>query len=364
MKKIEVPLPSKPYNIYAGANLEKLPSMIKKEKLFKNVFCAVDEKVFRLHKERILNVSAQFENFLFFRLKAEENKKNLSSAENIYSKMLKGNFGRDTLVLAIGGGITGDVAGFAAATYMRGVQLVHVPTTLLAAVDSAIGGKTGVNFGGAKNIVGAFYQPEFVFIDEDFLSTLPDAEISAGLGEVLKYALITGGGFYNFIKKNKTAILAREPRAIKKIIFESASVKAGAVAKDEKESGLRKILNLGHTFAHAVEAERNYKIKHGEAVIIGLAAAAYLSKELNLTSERIKEETLNFIRPFSQKIKIDGFDLNKIFRTMFYDKKNRDGELRFVLFSEPGNVLIDVPASAKAIRRALSSALKLFYGGK
>ena len=364
MKIIETALSDSSYKIYTSADFAKLPSLIKKEKLFENVFCIADENVYRLREEKFLKLSSSFEKFFLYRLKADENMKNISTAEKIYSKLLKNKFGRDTLIIAVGGGITGDVAGFAAATYMRGVQLVHIPTTLLAAVDSSIGGKTGVNFGGAKNIIGSFYQPKFVFIDDSFFTTLPDSEINSGVGEVLKYALLTGGSFYKYVKNNRTKILKRDARAIRKIIFESASVKAGVVSKDEKESGLRKILNLGHTFGHAIEAERNYKIKHGEAVIIGLAAAAFLSRELELTERSKAEEIIEFIKPFGEKIKIKKFDLNKIYRTMFYDKKNRGGELRFVLLAEPGKILIDVPAGKKEIRKALSLALKLFYNGK
>jgi 3-dehydroquinate synthase len=206
--------------------------------------------------------------------------KNLQTVEGIARKLVVAGADRHSLIVAVGGGVVGDVAGFVAASYLRGVALVHVPTTLVAQVDSAIGGKTGVNLPEGKNLVGAFYPPRLVLVDPEALRSLPDREFRGGLAEVIKYGVIADAELFAFLESNMEAILRREAKALEKIIRRSIEIKAQVVSKDERESGLREILNYGHTFGHALESTTRYKrFQHGEAVAWGMMCAALLGHE-------------------------------------------------------------------------------------
>jgi 3-dehydroquinate synthase len=269
-------------------------------------------------------------------------------------------YNRDTLIIAAGGGVVGDLAGYAAATFMRGVQLVHLPTTLLAMVDSSIGGKTGINFNKNKNIIGAFFQPEFVMADLEFLKTLPKSEIICGTGEIIKYAYLSNNDFFNYVNDNLNEILICNLTVLDKVISESVKIKSAVVKQDEKETGLRKILNLGHTFAHAYESELNFRIKHGEAVIAGLISALYLSNRLKILS---KEKFDRFIKlPLKINLSAAFNKLNKenVYNRMFSDKKSRGGRIKFVLLADTGKILIDVDASKADIYYALENTLEHF----
>ncbi len=296
----------------------------------------------------------------YYILKSGERSKSSTELHRIYSYLIEKKYNRDTLIIAVGGGVTGDLAGFAASTFMRGVQIVHVPTTLLAMVDSAIGGKTGINFNKTKNIIGAFYQPKFVLADLNFLNTLPESEIICGAGEIIKYAYLADNKFFNYVNDNLNGILQYRIEVLSKVITESVKIKAAVVMQDEKESGIRKILNLGHTFAHAYESELNFKVKHGEAVIAGLISALYLSNRLNILSN----EKLNKFIKLPLKINLStGFNkLNKekVYKRMFSDKKSREGKIKFVLLADAGKLIIDVDASKADIYYAVEKTLGHF----
>jgi len=210
-----------------------------------------------------------------------ESSKKLSTVEEITRGLVRAGADRKSLVIAVGGGVVGDVVGFAAASYLRGVALLQVPTTVVAQVDSAVGGKTGVNLPEGKNLVGAFYPPRRVLVDPEVLSSLPEREFRGGLAEVIKYGVIRDASLFCFLEENIGAILRREADALEQIIRRSIEIKANVVSRDEKESGLREILNYGHTFAHALEAVTHYRrYQHGEAVAWGLMCAALLGHEL------------------------------------------------------------------------------------
>ena len=362
MKTIDIPLKENSYKIYFGRNLfARIPGLIKKKKLPDNVFIIVDSKVHKLWGEIITkSLSGRFTKFEYIKVNAKETGKSLQTMERIFSKIISKNYSRDTLIISIGGGIIGDIAGFVAATYSRGIKYIQVPTTLLAMVDSAIGGKTGVNFGQTKNIVGSIYQPEFVLIDTDFLRTLPQKEILCGIGEIVKYTFLTNEKFYTYVLKNLDKIFALDKKTIENVLHECVSFKAGVVASDEKEKGLRKVLNLGHTFAHAIEVEQNHKIKHGEAVIIGLACALYLSKEVGLLKkERFTRYSL-LVDKFKDQVKIRRFNKHKIFSIMHRDKKNKDNKINFVLLKKAGEIILDFEADRKLIFKSIDYGLNLF----
>lgn len=360
MKKIKIKTKRKNYIVFIGDSiLGLITDIIMEQGLHKNLFIVVDEHVFNIHEKYITDtVIIDNEKIHFYKLKPGENSKSFEGLTNILAELIKYKYGRDTLLISIGGGVTGDLAGFAASVYMRGIQLVHVPTTLLAAVDSAIGGKTGINFNNYKNIFGAFYQPEFVLIDTKFISSLSKEEINSGVGEVIKYAFLTNKNFFTYIYKNFDKIYSLDQNILEKIICESVLFKGSVISNDEFEGGLRKILNLGHTFAHAYESMSNYSIKHGEAVAVGIISALFLSYKTVLLSKKKLNEFLRL--PLSMKLSsfpID--DYNSILEFMYRDKKNREGEIRFILLSDIGNIISDVSADKSDIYYALEETKNL-----
>ncbi len=361
MKKIKVSLSENSYDIFVGKSIyDQLTTLLKKHGTHKNTLVVADGNVMKLHgkKIRALVSSSRGKSNLYI-LKPGEKSKSYTELNKIYSFLLEKGYGRDTLIIAAGGGVTGDLVGYAASTFMRGVQLVHIPTTLLAAVDSSVGGKTGINFDKKKNMIGTFYQPEFVFIDTDFLATLPDPEIKSGLGEVIKYAFLSDESFFSYVSKNLEGISGRDAVVLEKTIIKSAGIKAAVVSQDERESGLRKILNLGHTFAHAYESELNFKVKHGEAVIAGIVSALILSGKMGLLPASDLEEYLKL--PLKVKISplFRSFDSAGIYRQMSSDKKNRGGKIKFVLTSGIGKILLDVEAPRKTVMNSLEASKKL-----
>jgi 3-dehydroquinate synthase len=355
LKKINIKSKSFTYPVFIGSNiLQSLPLLLEKHKLYKNVFIVIDENVEKIYGKEIRKLVNRWasRNALFI-LKASERSKSLMTLKKIYTALADDEFGRDTLLLSVGGGITGDVAGCCAATYMRGVQLVHVPTTLLASVDSSIGGKTGVNFYNRKNLIGSFYQPQFVIIDTGFLQTLPAAELKSGAGEIIKYAFLSNKDFYNYILQNFNELLLLNNKVLSKVISESVLIKAGVVSQDEKETRLRKILNFGHTFAHAFESHSGYKIKHGEAVVGGILAALFLSHKLKFFSDEKLESYLKFLSVYKLPSAIKKVNNNIILELMRLDKKKSGDRIKFVLLKDIGNLVIDAEIEKKEIFYAL-----------
>lgn len=362
MKKIKVNLGGSSYPVYIGKNnFAKLNRLLKNHTSASSYFFIVDSKFNYYHKfpvDQLINSFDSKTGKLIF--KSTEKNKSYVSINRIHEKLIKGKFGRDTAIIAIGGGITGDIAGYAASTFMRGLEYVQVPTTLLADIDSSVGGKTGINFSGIKNIIGTFHQPKFVLIDTSFLSTLDKNELLCGMGEAFKYSLIGSESFYNFFTKKFTSLQKCEHSSITKLIEESVKLKSAVVEHDEKESGLRRILNLGHTFAHAIETEQTHKIKHGQAVVIGIVCSIYLSHSLGILNIQKAEEFLNAARLFYGKIKLSSPNAAKIYDFMQNDKKNRSGEIKFVLLQDTGKILLDISADKKLVLNSINKGIDFF----
>jgi 3-dehydroquinate synthase len=344
MKTVHVPVPGHAYDALFGADvLERLPEEIERREIGDALFVVLDENVDRLHGDRVrAALDGRFRRVVYETLPAGESAKTLEQTSRLYSRMLDEGFGRDMLTVAVGGGATGDSAGFAAATFMRGVNLVHVPTTVLSMVDSSIGGKTGVNFAGAKNVVGSFHQPKLVFADVKFLDTLPDDEIDAGAGEIAKYAFIADKSFFDLLIDRHDAFFQRDADFLIDALSKAASVKAAVVAEDEKERGLRKLLNLGHTFGHAFESALEFRVKHGHAVAAGVVAALALSRRLGITTAetelRLRELPLRVNIP-NEIAEVDPYVALEATRL---DKKNMRGATRFVLPVDIGVTLPEV----------------------
>ncbi|SDJ96730.1 3-dehydroquinate synthase [Natronincola ferrireducens] len=268
-----------------------------------------------------------------------ETTKNLSVIEGILNTMIDRGFTRRSQIIAVGGGVIGDIAGFCASIYMRGIDFIQVPTTLLAQVDSSVGGKTGVNMPQAKNIVGSFYQPKAVVIDTDVLRTLPPRELISGIGEVIKYGIIYDGDFLDYIDAHLPQLLKLDEDIMPKVIKGCCEIKAEIVAKDEREVGLRKILNFGHTIGHSLEALTQYKkYTHGEAVLMGMYYETLMAKKLGYIDEVYCDEIAEIIQKTGISLELQGITLSDLIGGMMKDKKNHGGKISFILPIGKGKV--------------------------
>jgi 3-dehydroquinate synthase len=287
---------------------------------------------------------------------AGESTKSLDQASLLYDRLVALRADRHTCVVAVGGGVVGDLAGFVAATYARGLPLLMVPTSLLAMVDSSVGGKVGVNHPGAKNIIGAFHQPSGVWIDTDSLASLPVRELRCGLAEVVKYGVILDADFFGFLEENARSIVeGRDPASIRRIIARSCDLKAEVVSKDEREeAGLRAVLNFGHTVGHAIEAVAGYggAFQHGEAVAVGMVVESRLAERLGWIGPEVTARLVALLRRFGLPVEAPGLVADSLFYAMGRDKKNQGGKVRFVLPRSIGRVELAEPAEAD-VRAAL-----------
>ena len=332
---------SYPIKIEQGV-LDKVGEVLAETKHGNRYAIISDETVFSLYGERLTD-SLNKENldYEIFTFPAGEENKNLQTFAMLLSQLASAKLDRKDCVIAIGGGVTGDLAGFVAASYMRGINFVQIPTTLLSQVDSSVGGKTGVDLPEGKNLAGAFYQPKAVFIDPDVLATLPEDEILGGLAEVIKYGVIWDENFFHFLEKNYSKILALDPEYIKEIIYTSCKIKAEVVARDEREGGLRRILNFGHTIGHAVEAESQFSLIHGLAVSIGMAAAARLSKIKGLIEQSEVDRITDLLVACKMPIEVPAeYSRERIVDYLLVDKKVAAGKVVFVLCDTIGNTVI------------------------
>ncbi len=291
---------------------------------------------------------------------AGEEGKRLEQIESLADQMYAAGADRGSCVLAFGGGVAGDVGGFLAAAYMRGVDVVQVPTTLLAQVDAAIGGKTGVNLRAGKNLLGAFHQPVLVLIDPASLETLPEREYRAGLFEVIKYGIIWSRSLFDLLRDQREAVLSREPEILESIITESVSIKAEVVAKDEREGDLRRILNYGHTLGHALEAESAYRrLLHGEAVAYGMTAAARLAESAGLLASEERQAIEEVIFTYGPIPSLEGISAAKLVARLTGDKKTIGGRIHFVLPERIGRVRVVSELDPRLVLEAAESALSL-----
>lgn len=340
--KVTVDLGEKSYDILIGEKIlgEAVHFIADSEKFTDKVLVVTDENVIENCGVELL---AAFESreipFAVATISAGETSKNLREAEMLYTGAIEMGLDRNSVIIALGGGVVGDLAGFVAATYLRGIPFVQVPTSLLAQVDSSVGGKTAVNHELGKNLIGAFHQPKAVFIDLDVLKTLPDREIKSGLAEVIKYGVIRDANFFSYLEENVDKILSRDVNALTKIIQRSCEIKAEIVSKDEKESNLRRILNFGHTVAHAVEEETDFvRYHHGEAVAIGMLASALISEALGKINYYDVRRLKNLLERFGLDTYCEGCNIEKLYAATLRDKKTLDGKTHWVLMKKFGEV--------------------------
>ena len=333
MKRIVVKSSAGPYSIVSGAGvIRRAGQEIAALGQFSSLHVVSSPKVWRAvgkAVQRGLRLSKDSAIHLF---DDAESAKNLRSVEQITRSLCRAGADRKALVVAVGGGVVGDLAGFAAASYLRGVDLVHIPTTLVSQVDSSIGGKTGVNLPEGKNLVGSFYPPRLVLIDPELLRTLSGREFHGGLAEVIKHAIIADAEMFAMLEKDMEKVLRRDREALSFLIPRNVEIKARVVGRDERESGMREILNYGHTFAHALESVTKYRrYQHGEAVAWGMIAAAFLGHQLGLTRADDVSRIVALIRRLGALPPWPRVPATALLRAMRSDKKTRSGILRFVL---------------------------------
>ena len=324
----------------------------------RKIFVIADEAVWSCQGERLAE-GLGGANWTLLSIPLGEARKRLATVEELCQAMHRNGADRRSVVLAFGGGVAGDVGGFVAASYMRGVDVVQVPTTLLAQVDAAVGGKTGVNLASGKNLVGAFHQPGLVLIDPQTLESLPEREYRAGLHEVVKHGVIRSPELFDYMERNRDAVLGRRPEAVEYMISASVRIKADVVREDEREGGLRRILNFGHTLAHALEAETGYtRLLHGEAVGFGLVAAAKLSELRGRLSARDRERIQSTVLAYALALDLDGLEARKIVARIAGDKKSVGGRARFVLAETVGSVSEELDPPLAHVVEATAYALR------
>lgn len=326
--------PQSKYPIFIDSDsIESIEEKVFAHTKANRLLIVISEKVDRLYGGKL-----NFKNSLKYVLKDGEKEKNFKNYEKILNFALKNKLERKDAFVAIGGGVVGDITGFVAATYLRGVDFIQIPTTLLACVDSSVGGKVAINTKFGKNLVGAFYQPKVVFCNLNFLKTLDERQFKTGLAEVLKYAFIEKScgnveyKFFDFLFQNIDAVYSRDDSVLAELIRISLNLKVAVVTKDEKEQGMRRILNFGHTYAHAVEKITNYnKYTHGEAVAMGMLVAINLAFKKGLIAEEYRSQGIEFVNQYKLIKKMPNFNEKKIIELMKSDKKVEDGIIKFIL---------------------------------
>lgn len=355
MQTLNLDLGDRSYPIYIGQGLLKKPELIAEHLHGKSCVTVSNETVAPLYLEPVAAAVQNLRHSASI-LPDGEAYKTLETLNQIYTHLLEHKADRKTTLIALGGGVVGDMTGFAAASYQRGINFIQIPTTLLAMVDSSVGGKTGVNHPLGKNMIGAFHQPQAVIIDTDTLNTLADRELSAGLAEVIKYGLIRDPAFLTWLDENMDKLLARDPAALSYAIYRCCQHKADVVASDERESGQRALLNLGHTFGHAIEAAMGYgEWLHGEAVAVGTVMAAELSEQMGwLTSDNV-----HYIRHLLARARLPlepptSMNSDDFMRYMSVDKKVLDGSLRLILMKSLGESIVSADFDTDALKRVLA----------
>src|SRR5690348_2963893 len=347
MQTMNVPLGERSYPIHIGAGLLARAELIAASLPKKKAAIITNTVVGPLYLAPLVRaLESRGVEVISITLPDGEQHKNWETLNRIFDALLEHRCERGTTLIALGGGVVGDLTGFAAAAYMRGVPFVQVPTTLLAQVDSAVGGKTAINHPLGKNMIGAFYQPRAVIADTDTLATLPPRELAAGLAEVIKYGLIRDPAFLEWLENNMTRLVKREPESLAYAIERSCAIKAEIVGLDEREDGVRALLNLGHTFGHAIEAGTGYGTwLHGEAVGAGMLLAARLSQKLGFVSDSDVRRVEAILRAAGLPVTAPALGLERYLELMGHDKKVDAGRIRFVLLKRIGEAFVsaDVP---------------------
>lgn len=343
MRQLQVGLGQRAYPIFiAAGSLDEVGRDLKERAVGKRYIVIADDRVAALYGKKLLaSLQSNGLDAQLIEFPHGEGSKHLATVTELTRQLAQCNVDRKDALIALGGGVTGDITGFLAAIYMRGIPFVQVPTTLLAQVDSSVGGKTGVDIPEGKNLVGCFYQPRAVFIDSTVLDSLPEAELLNGLAEVIKYSVIYDRDFFDFLKINRAAILGRDLAVLEEVIARCCTIKAEVVAADEREADLRRILNFGHTIGHAVEAASDFTLAHGSAVAIGMVAVSKIAVAKGLFAAEEEERLRDLIDAYGLPVAIpEGLDRGRMKEYLKTDKKSVGGRPFFVLPTSIGTVTI------------------------
>jgi 3-dehydroquinate synthase len=359
IEEITVALGARSYPILLGRGIvDRLPELLRRTGARGAIGVVTDENVAELHGPaiRAALAAAGHNKVAVAAIPAGEEHKRLERIEEITGVFLKGGLDRASAIVALGGGVVGDIAGFAAACYMRGVPYIQVPTTVVAQVDSSVGGKTAVNHALSKNVIGAFHQPAAVLIDLEFLKTLPDRELRAGLAEVIKHGVIADAALFEYMEQNVRAILAKDLDALHFPVKRSCEIKAAVVAADEREDGVRANLNYGHTFGHAIETVSGYgKFLHGEAIAIGMNAAGHLARGLGLVDDAFVRRQAKCLAAYGLPTQWPELPVADTLDAMKRDKKVRTGTLKFIVADRMGHVVHRTDVTEAQARAALEA---------
>lgn len=353
MKTVNVKLGARSYDILiASGLLSSVTRLFESYSISQRLFLIANPKVFKLYGEDLVaDLGAAGFQVTQIMIPDGEKYKNLQTLENIYTYLIAQGADRHSTIVALGGGVTGDLAGFAAATFHRGIPYVQIPTTLLAQVDSSVGGKTGVNHSLGKNLIGAFYQPTLVCVDVRTLNSLPERELQSGLYEALKYGLIYDADFFTYFESHLAELQSRAPDVLERVISRCCEIKAEVTSIDESEADLRKILNFGHTFGHAIEAAAGYAgITHGEGVAYGMIGAVRLSKERGYLDASTVDRLTRCILGVGPLPAIDFLPADHVFEAMARDKKRHHGRINLVLLERIGQTIVETTVPEETLR--------------
>jgi 3-dehydroquinate synthase len=347
------------YNIVFDTSFDSLAANISELGFTdRKIAIITDSNVKPLYSDNIKDALKDVSNKIFvYEIPAGEENKNLSQINEIYRFLIENHFDRHDLLIALGGGVVGDMTGFTAATYLRGIAYVQIPTTLLSQTDSSIGGKTGVDYEGYKNMVGAFYMPRLVYTNISTLNTLSDRQFASGFAEVMKHGLIKDQNFYTWLIENMYEISDKEPEVLMEMVMHSCEIKKAVVEKDPTEKGDRALLNFGHTLGHAIEKAKNFELFHGECVALGCVAAAFISWKKELISMEEYYEIRDMFVPFNLPISIEDVDADEVIKLTKSDKKADSNKVKFVLLKGIGKAFISTDVTDDEMKKALEEII-------
>jgi 3-dehydroquinate synthase len=356
MKTVQLKLDSGCYNILIGSGLLRSAGRLVRDAGFEGRMVVVTDEDVANYYGNLVRQSLEENGFKtdLLTVPAGEEQKSLESAGRLYHLLSGIGAERSTPVIALGGGVIGDLAGFVAATFKRGVPFIQMPTTLLAQIDSSVGGKVAVDQGHLKNEIGAFYQPRLVISDIAVLHTLPKRELSSGLAEIIKHAVIADKDLFAYLENNIERVMALDEQALEEVIYRSVKIKAAVVMKDERDTGLRNTLNYGHTVGHAVETVSDFTLRHGEAVAIGMLAAGKISCKMGLWDNSGLDRLKKVIEQAGLPVKVPDFNTEKIIEVMQHDKKVAGGRVKFVLLKSIGEVYVTDRVEMTLVREVLN----------
>lgn len=355
MYKLNINLAERSYPIYITTDYKNIGKCIKSSRITGKMVLITDSNVDKHQSEECLNeLKASGYEVYKYVIQAGETSKNLDTIREIYKYLIDLKLDRNSTLIALGGGVVGDITGFAAATFLRGINFIQVPTSLLAQADSSVGGKVGVDFEGCKNIIGAFYQPKMVYMNVNSLRTLPERELISGLAEVIKHGIIRDAEFFDFIDYNTKKILNCDEEVMQYLAKVNCSIKGWVVEQDEKESDLRAILNFGHTIGHSIESVSNFELLHGECVSLGMVGALKMAQYLEMLDEELVNKITGVLDGVGLPVKLKDLDVEKVYNQMFFDKKVKNNKLLFVLPKDIGEVIQCSIEDEALIKKVLS----------